>query len=113
MTAIVRVDLDAYTDDLTGRAIVVNGHEVGRTGDQVTEAEIEPGWSIIVLGTGLNQSAPARFYAYRDDVVQVRAHKNEDAMVPIGGVAGGAYSLIVTHSRPAPEEPEGQGAAVL
>lgn len=103
MTAIVRVDLGQYVDDLSGRPIVVNGHEVGRTSGQITEAEIQPGWSIIILGHGLDSSAPARFYAYRSDVVQVRAHKNVEPMVPIGGVAGGLYSLVVTHSRPAPE----------
>ncbi|MCA1782608.1 MAG: hypothetical protein ABR500_10460 [Dermatophilaceae bacterium] len=101
MTAIVRVDTGSYAEDLRGLPIVVNGHDVGQVTDQVTEVETEPGWSIIVLGHGLAQSAPARFYAYRDDVVQVQARRTEESMVPIGGVLGGLYSLFVTHSRPA------------
>lgn len=104
MSAIVRVDLGQFADDLAGAPIVVNGREVGRVGDQVTEAEIEPGWSIIVLGHGWDQTNPARFYAYREDVVEVRAEKNEDARLAVGGVMGGRYSLHIAHWRPAPAD---------
>lgn len=104
MAAIVRIDLGAYTDELLDRAIVIDGHEVGRTSSQVTELPVEPGWSIIVLGQGLSQTSPARFQAYHDDVIEVRVHKNEGARVPMGGgVAGGRYSLDIAHSRPAPD----------
>lgn len=104
MSAIVRVDLGLYADELAGQPIVVNGRDVGHLGGPVTEAEIEPGWSIIVLGRGWDQTNPARFYAYREDVVEVRAEKNHDAMVPVGGVMGGRYSLHVSHWRPAPPD---------
>jgi hypothetical protein len=104
MSAIVRVDLGPYADELAGQPIVVNGHDVGHTSEQVTEAEIEPGWSIIVLGRGWGQTNPARFYAYREDVVEVRVARNEDAMLAVGGVMGGLYSLHVTHWRPAPPD---------
>lgn len=104
MSAIVRVDLGSHADELAGRPIVVNGHDVGRASEQVTEAEIAPGWSIIVLGHGWDQTNPARFYAYRDDVIDVRVERNEDAMVSLGGVMGGRYSLHVSHWRPAPPD---------
>ena len=100
MTAIVRVDIADHAEDLEGLPIVVNGQDLGRVTGRVTEVETAPGWSIIVLGHGLEQSAPARFYAYREDVVQVEARRTEESMVPIGGVLGGLYSLFVTHSRP-------------
>ena len=104
MTAIVRVDLGTHTDELDGRSIVVNGVEVGQTSGQVTEVQIPRGWSIIVLGRGWDQTNPARFYAYRDDVIEVRVEKNEDAMLSVGGVLGGRYSLRITPWRPAPAD---------
>lgn len=100
MTALVRVDIGDHAKDLTGLPIVVNGVDLGRVTGRVTEVETSPGWSIIVLGHGLEQSAPARFYAYREDVVQVEARRTEESMVAVGGVLGGLYSLFVTHSRP-------------
>lgn len=104
MSAIVRVDLGPHADELAGQPIVVNGREVGQAREQVTEAEIEPGWSIIILGRGWDQTNPARFYAYRADVIEVRAERNGDAMLSVGGVMGGRYSLHITHWRPAPAD---------
>jgi hypothetical protein len=100
MSAIVRVDIGDHAEQLEGLPIVVNGRDRGAVSGRVTEVETETGWSIIVLGHGLAQSAPARFYAYPNDIVQVEARRTEESMVPVGGVLGGLFSLFVTHSRP-------------
>lgn len=105
MTAIVRVNLGGHADELTNLPIIVNGVELGVTKGETTEVEVQPGWSIIELGHGVTQCAPARFHAYRVDHVDVHAHRYEDGRVPAGGMLGGRYYLTVVHSQPPPEPP--------
>lgn len=106
MTAIVRVDLGLHAAELANQPIIVNGEELGRTRGAVTDVEVGPGWSIIVLGHGWDQTAPARFHAYDHDIVEVDVFRFEDGIVPGGGLLGGRFGLRVTHPQPTPPDPE-------
>lgn len=105
MTAIVRVNLGEHADELANLPIIVNGVELGVTKGESTEVQVEPGWSIIEIGHGFDQTAPARFHAYRVDHVDVHAHRYEDGRVPAGGMLGGRYYLTVVHSKETPPDP--------
>lgn len=105
MTAIIRVNLGEHAEELTGQPIIVNGVELGVTNGPITEVETARGWSIIVLGHGWDQTAPARFHAYRDDIIEVYAERFQDDRVPGGGLLGGRYYLRVEHPQPLPPDP--------
>ena len=105
MTAMIRVESGQFARELQGLAIVVNGQDVGVIDGPVTEVETPKGWSIIVLGHGIGRSAPARFHAYADDVIEVFVHRREDGRVPGGGLLGGRYFLTAEHPQPLPAAP--------
>ncbi|HHU10849.1 MAG TPA: hypothetical protein GXZ60_12680 [Intrasporangiaceae bacterium] len=107
MTATIRVDLGDHAAELKGQPIIVNGVELGVTDGQVTDVVTERGWSIIVIGHGWDQTGPARFHAYKDDLIQVYAERFSDGRVPGGGLLGGRYYLRVEHPRPLPPDPAG------
>lgn len=106
MTAIIRVHLGEHADELTGQPIIVSGAELGVTDGPLTEVETPKGWNIIVIGHGWDQTGPARFHAYQNDVIDVFAERFTDGRVPGGGLLGGRYYLRVEHPRPLPPDPD-------
>lgn len=93
MVTTVKLDLGRHAAQMGGRAIVLNGHTVGHVSEDGCEVQVQPGFNIIALGHGVNQTNPVRFQGFDGDEVTIQVVWEDD--VAIGGALGGRYSLHV------------------